>query len=192
MAFIIYGRACYNSSQATKIEYKMEKQEINMAFPTAEKWVKSPLRNRIKLELNAPIDEVWAVVGDPAKVLIYSSDLSKVETKTDDSGTPTEYTLFYKPCEETGAEETVHSKVLWYEANKGWAALDEEPNGYGLQQSLLLITVEQQNNKTIINWNMHYDSESNEALQMLTTSLEQLLKSEIAEQLIKTFGGSIL
>lgn len=170
----------------------MKEQETSLAFPTADRWVNSPLRNRIKLELNAPIREVWAVVGDPAKILIYSAVINKVETKTDGSGKQTEYTCFYKPCEETGVEEAVHAKILWHEANKGWAALDEEPNAYGLQQSLLLITVEQQDNKTILSWNMHYDSESNEILQMLPTALEQLLKGEIAQQLIQTFGGTVL
>jgi len=170
----------------------MKEQEASLAFPTADQWDKSPLRNRIELELNAPINEVWAVVGEPAKLLIYSSDINKVETKTDGSGKQTEYTCFYKPCEETGVEETVHAKILWHETNKAWVALDEEPNAYGLQQSLLLITVEEQGDKTIFSWNMHYDSESNETLQMLPASLEQLLKGEIAQELIQKFGGRIL
>lgn len=169
----------------------MEKQEINVVFPTADKWVKSPLRNNIKIELNAPINEVWAVVGDPAKILTYSSGLNKIETKTDASGKCTEYTCFY-PSNGENKEETIHAKMLWHEANKGWASLDEEPNTFGFRQSLALITVEQKENKTILNWDMHYNNESDEILQMYITSLEQALTDEIARQLTHKFGGSIL
>lgn len=163
-------------------------ENTNVEFPTAGKWVKSLLRNRIKLELNTPINKVWAVVGDPAKVLTYSSDVNRVETKTDDSGKYTEYTCFYG--EDT--EDTIRTKILWYEANKGWSSLDEEPNAFGFQQSLAFITLKQQGDKTILSWDMHYDNENDEMLQMSIASLEQSLKNEIAPQLIRKFGGSIL
>ena len=54
---------------------------------------------------------------------------------------------------EEGGQETVPSvKLVWYEPNKGWASLDEEPNAFGLQQSLTLITLEARDNKAILNW----------------------------------------
>lgn len=174
-----------------KPENKMKPQETNIAFPTAEKWVKSPLRNHIKIELNVPINEVWTVVGNPAKILTYSSGLNKIETKTDASGKCSEYTCFYESDGES-KEEIIHAKMLWHEANKGWASLDEEPNAFGFQQSLVLITVEQKDNKTILNWDMHYNNESDEMLQMYITSLEQALSDEIGQQLIQKFGGRIL
>jgi carbon monoxide dehydrogenase subunit G len=193
VSLTIYGTACKNiGNQQTKSESNMEKQETHAAIPAAEKWVKSQLRNRIKLELDAPINEVWALLGDPAKMPIYSSGLNKVDTKTDGSGKCTQYTCYFKPMEQ-GGQETVHSaKMLWHEPKKGWASLDEEPNAFGLQQSLTLITLEQRDSKTILNWSMHFNCESQEMLQLNISSLEQALNGEIVQQLIDKFGGKVI
>ena len=171
----------------------MEKQEIIGTFPTAGKWVKSPLRNRLKLELNAPINEVWATVGDPAKILTHITGLNKVEMKTDGLGKLTEYTCFYYSSEDS-IEAAIEAKVLWHEAHKGWAALDEEPNDFGFQQSLTLLTVipSPKDSKIIFTWDMHYNNESDEVLQVSIPALGQVLSGEIAPQLINKFGGSIL
>jgi hypothetical protein len=153
--------SCNNSSnQQTKSENKMEQNETHVALPTADKWVTSPLRNRIKLELNAPISQVWALVGNPAKMATYSSGLQKVDTKLDGTGKCTEYTCYFKPSEEDGQEIIHTAKMLWHEPDKGWASLDEEPNVFGFQQSLTLITFEQKDNKTFLDWSMHFDCEN--------------------------------
>ena len=161
-------------------------------MPTADKWVKSPLRNSVKLELNAPLAEVWELVGNPSNMPTFSSGLNKVDTKSDGSGKYTEYTCHFKPTE-AGGQETVHTaKMLWHEPNKGWASLDEEPNAFGFQQSLTFITFEQKGNKTILEWTMHFDCENQEMLQMNLSSLKQALNGEIAQRLIDKFGGRTL
>ena len=100
MALTIGGIACNNSrNPKTKTENKMEQKEPNVALPTADKWVKSPLRNSVKLELNAPIAEVWELVGNPSNMPTFSSGLNKVDTKSDGSGKYTEYTCHFKPTE---------------------------------------------------------------------------------------------
>jgi carbon monoxide dehydrogenase subunit G len=163
-----------------------------VAFPIAGKWVKSALRNRIKLELDAPVSEVWALVGDPSKMPEYSSGLSKVDTKKNSSGRCTEYTCYFKPIEE-GGQEIVHTaKMVWHEPKKGWASLDEEPNTFGFQQSLTLITLEQKANKTVLNWAMHFNCENQELLQLNISSLEQALNGDIAQQLLAKFRGKLL
>ena len=169
----------------------MEKQKESMGFPTADKWVKSPLRNRLELELNAPINEVWEFAGDPGKILTCISGLNKVEIKTDALGTYTGYTCFYYSSGDS-IEATVQAKMLWHQAHKGWASLDDEPNDFGFQQSLSLITFRPKDTGTILSWDMHYNNESDEVLQVSIVSLEQVLRGEIAPQLIKKFGGSIL
>lgn len=170
----------------------MEQKETHVALPAADKWVTSPLRNRIKLELNAPISEVWALVGDPAKMATYSSGLQKVDTKLDGTGKCSEYTCYFKPIEE-GGQEIIHTaKMLWHEPGKGWASLDEEPNVFGFQQSLTLITFEQKDNKTFLDWSMHFDCENQETLQMNISSLEQALNNDIAQRLLDKFGGKVI
>jgi hypothetical protein len=192
VAVAICCMSCTNSSNQQKSENKMEQKQTVVALPTADKWVTSPLRNRIKLELDAPISQVWALVGDPTKMPSYSFGLQKVDTKTDGTGKCTEYTCHFKPTE-AGEQEIVHTaKMVWYEPNKGWASLDEEPNAFGLKQSLTLITFYQKDNTTILNWAMHFDCENQEMLQMNSSSLEQALNNDIAQRLIDKFGGKVI
>jgi LPS O-antigen subunit length determinant protein (WzzB/FepE family) len=169
----------------------MEQKEANATLPTANKFVSSPLRNCIKLELNSPLSDVWATVGDPKRMPEYSSGLKKVDTRYDDSGNCTAYICHFKPFE--GSGEIVHNaKMIWYEPNKGWASLDEEPNAFALQQSLTLITFEFKDGKTILNWEMHFNSENEETVRMNVSSLEQALNNDIAQNLIKRFDGRVL
>lgn len=193
LALAISLASCSNTNnQQTKTESNMKQKDVAMTLPTADKFVKSPLRNRIKLELNAPVVDVWAMIGDPGRMPEYSAGLNKVETKKDASGKCTAFICHFKPMEE-GGQGIVHKvNMVWYEPNKGWASLDEEPNAFGFQQSLTLITFEAQDNKTILNWDMYFTSENQESLQMNVSSLEQALNKDIAQNLINKFGGKVL
>ena len=71
------------------------------------------------------------------------------------------------------------------------ASLDEEPNAFGLSQSLTLVTLSPLNQKTVLNWDMHFDSPTTEMLDMNKSSLDQALR-DIALRLIGRFGGKIL
>lgn len=164
---------------------------MNIEYPSADKWVKSPLRNSVKLKLNAPISKVWEVVNNPAKVLLSCADINRVEIETNKTGVCTAYTCIYKPLEEEATEVNAHSKILWSEINKGWASLDDEPHPFGFKESLALMTLKEEGNNTSLNWFMYYDIENNDELQMTILSLDKTLKDEIAQYLILTFGGFI-
>ena len=167
-------------------------QEITSTAPVASNFVSSPLRNRIKLELNAPVSEVWTIVGDPARMPEYSSGLQKVETERNNMGNCNAYTCYFKPLDEGGQPTIHHSGMVWYLPQHGWASLDEEPNPFGLQESLTLITFDVNDNKTILTWDMHFNSENEEALKMNISSLGQALNDDIAQNLVKRFGGKVL
>jgi carbon monoxide dehydrogenase subunit G len=191
IALTVLSTSCNNSSKQLNSETKMELTETNTTvLPTVDKFVTSPLRNKLILALNQPISEVWKTIGDPAQMPTYSAGLNKVDTKTEGEEY-TEYTCHFKPMED-GGKETVHTaKMLWRETDKGWASLDNEPNEFGFKQSLTLITMQQKGDKTIVNWAMHYNCDTDEMLQMNRTSLEQAL-TDIGNQLTAKFGGSIL
>lgn len=162
-----------------------------MKFPSADKWVTSPLRNSIKIELNAPVSEVWKVVANPANIFSNCCGVNNVEPKTNDSGKCTKYTIHYE-SEDGGENMVACSTMVWYEPNQGWASLDNDPHPMGFEQSLLLITIEQKEEKSVLSWNMHYNIENDEALQMFITGLDQSLKEEIAQLLIQKFDGGII
>lgn len=161
-------------------------------MPTADKFVTSPLRTSLILELNAPVSEVWAMVGNPGRMPEYSAGLRKVDDQYNSSGKCTGYTCHFFPTEE-GEEETKHTELMkWHEPNKGLASVAEEPNVFGLQQSLGLITLEAKGNKTILKWDIHFNAENEETIKMNILVFEQSLNTDIAQNLIKIFGGKVL
>lgn len=188
---IIYT-GCNNSTQQLKTEGKMEQQGSKKLLPTADKFVNSPLRNKIELELNASVSEVWALVGNPGRMPEYSSGLRKVDTKYDSSGKCTGYTCYFLPEEEGGLEMTHGEIMRWYEPNKGFASSAEETNTFGFEQSIGLITLTPKGNKTILKWDIHFNSENEELIKMNVSVFEQSLNNDIAQNLIKKFGGRVL
>jgi hypothetical protein len=149
--------------------------------------VSSPLRNRIRLELNSPVEQVWAVVGDLSKMPQYSVGLESVEAKYDEMGFCTGYICHFKPMG-PGDNGIEHKAIMkWYEPLKGWASVDEEPNAFGLSESLTKVSLSQANEKTILQWDMHYNASD---LEMNKASLNQAL-ADISGRLVERFGGKV-
>lgn len=156
--------------------------------PIASTLTSSPLRNRIRVELKAPVSEVWALLGNLARYPEYSSGLEKVEAKVDSSGACTEYVCHFKPQEE-GGESVLHREIIrWYEPNRGYASSAEEGNAFGLTNSITLVTVEPSNGDTIMTWSQYYDAQD---LNMNKAVFDQAL-ADIGENLVRRFGGRVL
>lgn len=173
-----------NENQATQVS--------QTTIPKASDFVDSPLRNRIRLELNAPVEEVWALVGKLERMPEYSAGLKKLEASYNDADQCTEFTCYFFPMEEGGEVTTHRETIEWFEAKVGFASLAEEPNLLGLQQSLGIVTFEEKGEKTILQWDVHFTAPDAESLQMNVAGFEQALNMDIAQNLIKTFGGSVL
>ncbi|HAN00035.1 MAG TPA: hypothetical protein DCQ26_15655 [Marinilabiliales bacterium] len=84
-----------NGHEQLKTESKMKQKETKSLLPTADQFVSSPLRNRVKLELNASVDKVWKVIGRFEHMPEYSIGLHKVDAKYVNSGNCTEYTCYF-------------------------------------------------------------------------------------------------
>ncbi len=160
--------------------------------PSASDFVSSPLRNSITLELNATAPKVWALLGKLERMPEYSSGLKKVEAKYDDANYCKEFTCTFLPMEE-GMPETTHSEIIkWYEPNVGLASIAEEPNLLGLKNSLGILVLKSKDKKTILQWSQHFDGDNTESLKMNIEGFRLALNEDIANNLIKTFGGQIL
>lgn len=176
----------------TREEKAVQQTRADVNMPSATEYVKSSLRNRIRLELNAPVSKVWAQVGKLERMPEYSSGLRKVETKYNNLGKCTAYTCYFLPIKE-GEKEMTHSGIVkWYEPNIGIISLGEEPNAFGLQQSLQLIAFEPKGSNTILQWDNHYTCENNELLKNNIMGFEMALNNDIADNLIKKIGGRVL
>ena len=189
IALTMVSTGCDNSkNQQNKTE--MEQVVTNVALPTTDKWVKSPVRNRLVIELNKSISEVWALVGDPANMPKFSAGLDSVTTKTK-NGKCTQYTCYFKPAKE-GEPVYIHTdNMLWQEENKGWASQTPEPNEMGYTEYLSLVTFEDINGKTKLTWSMTCNHEKPEMIEM---NKQGLLKAfdDIGNQLVSRFGGKVI
>ena len=189
IALTVLGTSCNNSNnQQTKTE--MEQKETNVALPTTDKWVKSPVRNRLVVELNKPISAVWTLVGDPANMPRYSAGLDSVTTKTE-NGKCTQYTCYFKPMKE-GEPGYVHTdNMLWQEENRGWASRTPEPNEMGYTDYMSLLTLEETDGKTKLTWSMTCNHEKAEMIEMNKQGLIQAF-DDIGNQLVTRFGGKVI
>jgi carbon monoxide dehydrogenase subunit G len=162
--------------------------QTESATPNPTTFTTAPLRNRIRVELKAPASEVWALVGDIARLPEYSAGVERVVVERDSSGAPSEYVCHFKPMVEGGEGVVSRDLVRWHEANRGWASVGEEPNDFGLSNSLHLVTLVPVEGGTVVKWDAHYDATD---LEMNRSELDKAL-ADIAERLVKRFGGRVI
>jgi carbon monoxide dehydrogenase subunit G len=150
--------------------------------------IKAPLRNRLRLELNAPLKDVWALVGNLARLSDYSAGLERVEAKTDARGHCTEYTCFFKPMQ-PGEKGIVSKDIMqWYQPNRGWASSGATGDAFGLADDLHLVIVESSAEGTLLTWDSYYQAQD---LGMMKMHMHEAL-SDIGQNLLKRFGGRLI
>lgn len=191
LALTMACTSCNNCSQQSKNESKMEqKKENTTVLPTADKWVTSPVRHLLVLELEKPVAEVYALVGDPGNMPKYSVGLDSVTTKTE-NGKCIQYTCYFKPAAK-GEKGYVHTdNMVWQAVNQGWAAKTPEPNEMGFTESFSLTTFEEINGKTIVKWYMHYNHKKPKMIEMNKQGLVSAF-DDIGKQLVAKFGGKVV
>jgi hypothetical protein len=156
--------------------------------PAATTFTPAPLRNRLRLQLNQPVEAVWAMIGDPSRLPEYSAGLERVESITDARGACTEYTCHFKP-RAAGEEGIVDRNVVrWYERNIGYASSAQADNAFGITDDLNLISLEPSEEGTIVTWDEHYAAAD---LPMMRAEYDAAF-ADIAERLITRFGGRVI
>jgi hypothetical protein len=85
-------------------------------MPDIRSWTSSPIRNRVRVELRAPVNETWKLVGDLARFPEYSSGLERVEAMKNAEGVPTQYVCHFKPLQEGAAGIEHREFVRWVRA----------------------------------------------------------------------------
>ena len=68
--------------------------------------------------------------------------------------------------------------------NVGYASLAHEPNPLGLHQSLSLITLKDKGDQTILQWDVYFNAENAEFIEMNIIGFEQALNIDISQNLI--------
>jgi Polyketide cyclase / dehydrase and lipid transport len=157
--------------------------------PPATTVTSAPLRNRLRVHLNQPVEAVWSLVGDPGRLPEYSAGLERVDCRTDPaSGACTEYTCHFKP-RAAGEEGIVDRNVVrWYEPRVGYASTARAQNALGITDDLNLVIVEPSGGGTIVTWEEYYEAAD---LPMIRAEYDDAF-ADIAERLIVHFGGHVI
>lgn len=155
--------------------------------PSASEFTSSPLRNRIRLELDAPVSEVWELMGDLSRFPEYSVGLERVDAVLDENGRCVEYTCYFKPFEE-GADGAVSRDVMkWYEPERGYLSV-EVGGSWGGGGTVAFTTLDPIPGGTQVTSDMHFESEDLEAAK---AHIDEALV-DIAQNLIARFGGRVV
>ena len=157
------------------------------AVPSASEFTSIPLRNRLRVELDAPVSEVWDLLGDLSRFPEYSAGLERVDAKLDDDGHCVEYTCYFKPAE-AGAEGAVSRDVMkWYERNRGYLSVEVD-GSWGGGNTVALTTLDRIPAGTRVTLDMHFDAEDLDAMK---AHMDQEVFADIAANLIARFGGKV-
>jgi hypothetical protein len=155
--------------------------------PSPSAFTSIPLRNRLSMELEAPVSEVWELMGELARFPEYSEGLDRVEAKQDADGRCVEYTCYFKPAEE-GVEGAVSRDVMkWYEPERGYLSVEVDGNT-GTETAVAFMTVDPIPGGSRVTFDMHYDSED---LNAMKTHMDEVY-SDMARRLTNRFGGKVI
>ena len=154
--------------------------------PSASEFTSSPLRNRIRVDLDAPVSEVWGLMGDLSRFPEYSVGLERVDAVLDEDGRCVEYTCYFKPFEE-GSEGAVSRDVMkWYEPNRGYLSVEVDGSWGG--NAVALMTLDPIPTGTRLTYDMHFDAED---LAWAKTHIDEA-EMAMAEAVVARFGGTLV
>jgi hypothetical protein len=156
--------------------------------PKASAFTAAPLRNRICIELAAPVSEVWGLIGDLARFPEYSDGLERVDVALASDGRCTGYVCYFKPMEPGGVRLVSRDVIRWWHPGLGYASSGADGDSFGLVNDLHLVTIEPKNGMATVAWEEYFDAEDSDAMKAhFDTAL-----ADIAENLVRRFGGRIV
>lgn len=157
-------------------------------IPAPDTFTPAPLRNRIRIRLDAPVAQVWSLIGDFTRFPEYSAGLARVDQVLDADGRPLEYVCHFRP-QSDGEDGVEHREIVrWYEPERGYASSGEAANAFGLSNDVNYVTVEADGGATVVTWEERFDAVD---VEKLRASYDEAL-ADIAARLIARFGGRVL
>jgi uncharacterized protein (TIGR02246 family) len=154
--------------------------------PALSTLTSAPLRNRIRVELHAPVATVWTLLGDLARFPEYSAGLERVDATVDSAGRCTEYVCHFKPMAPGDPGIVDRNVVRWFEPAAGYASSGKD-SAFGLIDDVNLVTLDPAPAGTLLTWDEYFEADD---LAGMRVSFDQAIAG-IAERLIARFRGRV-
>ena len=148
----------------------------------AKELTNAPLRHRMRVELRAPLSDVWALTGDHARLAEYSAGIARVDV------TPGARICHFHPREEGAPPLSVREIIRWEEPGRGYAVSAEQGNDFGLTDDLSFVTVEPLDGGTLFTWEQYYEHPD---LTVMRAGFQEGI-IDIGQRLAARFGGRIV
>lgn len=156
-------------------------------IPNPTTFTTAPLRHRLRVELDAPVPEVWDLVGRHVRLSEYSAGIASVELEQAAGASPVRVCHFRSP-DGSGPGPTLREQIRWEAPDVGYATSAEPGNAFGLSNSLSLVTVAPSSGGTLFTWQEHYDSPD---LPAARASFDDGI-ADIAARLVSRYGGRVV
>lgn len=144
----------------------------------------APLRHRLRVELDAPVTDVWSLAGDHPRLPEYSAGIERVDVTTDRDAR----ICRFRPLVEGTDGIVLRELIRWEEPLVGYATSADSPNDFGLRNDLSFVTVVESPIGTILTWEQYYDHDD---LPSMRAGFDQGI-ADIGERLVARFGGRIV
>ena len=144
----------------------------------------APLRHRLRVELDAPIAEVWSLIGKHERLPEYSAGIERVVVTSDRSAR----VCHFRPMGDAADGLVLRERIRWEAPNVGYSTSAEEPNDFMLSNDLSLVTVSAAQEGTIFSWEQYYDHPE---LAIMRAGFDDGI-TDIGERLIARFGGRVV
>jgi hypothetical protein len=152
--------------------------------PEASAFTTAPLRHRLRLELQASLAEVWALVGTHERLPEYSAGIERVEVTPGREAR----VCYFRPMTEDADGIVLREVIYWEAAMRGYATGAAQPNDFGLSKDLSIVTVRDAPEGTVFTWEQYYDHMD---LPAMRKGFDDGI-IDIGERLITRFGGRLV
>lgn len=169
-------------------EAHIQSEPIVTNIPSPAEFTSAPLRNRIRVELNASVSDVWALVGEPGRMAEFSSGLERVEAQRDASGQLMGYTCTFKPMAPGEPSIVSSDRMRYWLPQTGWASSGVASDAFGLSNDLNAITLTATASGTMVTWEVYFDAGD---VAMMKGHFNEAL-ADIAANLTQRFGGRVV
>lgn len=155
--------------------------------PNPATFTPAPVRHRLRVELDAPVPDVWALVGDHTRMPEYTAGIWSVVLERSPSSPGARICRFRGP---DGSENglALRELIRWEVPQVGYASSSEPDNVFGLRDDLSFVTITPTQQGTTFTWEQRYDGDD---LPAIRASFDDAFE-DIGRRLVARFGGRVV